>query len=199
MNELNSGAGRPVLAILLQLQADGMVHSWVDDLGAVRWALTDAGKVSSAAGDPIAASATAVLQHLVPDILVEDVVCPDGGGKLVVDVGPGIRMRLSRAAVPDEVEIGLLNVVLDADNALQDAMPVFPRRIGMDIGLKRTRPRSTVTKAEFVVGGPVEFAGLFDLQGQLRCYSPLVQRGAGVCRASRWTVCAVLNHQAEAS
>lgn len=199
MNELNSGAGRPVLAILLQLQADGMVHSWVDDLGAVRWALTDAGKASSAAGDTAAASALGSLQHLVPDILVEDVVCPDATGKLVVDVGPGVRLRLSRAAVPDEVELGLLSVVLDAESALQDATPVFPRRVRMDIGLKRTRPRSPVTKAEFVVGGPVEFAGLFDLQGRLRCYSPLVQRGAGVCRASRWTVCAVLDHQAEAS
>jgi len=199
MNELNSGEGRPVLAILLQLQADGMVHSWVDDLGAARWALTDAGKASSAAGDPTTPSATSVLQHLVPDILVEDVVCPDGGGKLVVDVGPGVRMRLSRAAVPDEVEIGLLNVVVDAQNALQDAMPVFPRRIGMDIGLKRTRPRSTVTKVEFVVGGPVEFAGLFDPQGRLRCYSPLVQWGRGECRAARWTVCPVLDHQADVS
>jgi hypothetical protein len=199
MTELNSGAGRPVLAILLQLQADGMVHSWVDDLGAVRWALTDAGKASSRAGDPIAASATEVLHHLVPSILVEDVVCPDGAGKLVVDVGPGVRMRLSRAAVPDEVEIGLLNVVLDAENALQDAMPVFPRRIRMDIGLKRTRPRSTITKFEFVVGGPIEFAGLFDPQGRLRSYSPVVQWGAGECRAARWTVCAVRGHPAEVS
>lgn len=72
-----------------------------------------------------------------------------------------------------------------------DATPVFPRNVGLDIGLNRTRPRSKVTKAEFVVGCPVEFAGLFDRQGRLRCYSPLVQWGLGECRTARWIVCPV--------
>lgn len=202
MNERNAGEGRPVMAVLLQLQSDGLVHSWVDDQGALRWALTEAGKAfqTSAADDAVVGSTNVVSLYPVIDILVEDVVAPDNSGKLVVDIGPGARIRFSDDAVPDVVDLGLLNVALEETNALVEATPVFPRRVRMDIGMNRTRPRSKITKAEFeMVGGPVEFAGLFDLQGRLRCYSPLVQWGEGECRTARWTVCPVTDGQGETS
>lgn len=187
------------MAVLLQLQSDGLVYSWVDDQGALRWALTDAGKASSAADSAVTTWTSVAVQHHVNGVLVEDVVRPDAAGRLVVDIGPGVRMRLGRGSVPDQVALGLLNVALDAEDTLDEATPVFPRRVGMDIGLKRTRPRSKITKAEFVVGGPVEFAGLFDMQGRLRCYSALVQWGDGECRAARWTICPVIeNHEGTA-
>ena len=87
------------MAVLLQLQSDGLVYSWVDDQGALRWALTDAGKASSAADSAVTTWTSVAVQHHVNRVLVEDVVCPDAAGKLVVDIGPGVRMRLGRGSV----------------------------------------------------------------------------------------------------
>lgn len=181
------------MAILLQLQADGLVHSWVDDQGSLRWALTDAGKAAEVLGldDTAGESTRAQSLYMVEPLVGEDVVAPDPSGRLVVDFGPAIRLRFSDAQVPDAVDLGLLNVKLDETNVLVDATPVFPRLVSLDIGLNRTRPRSKVTKVEFVIGCPVEFAGLFDRQGRLCCYSPLVQWGTGECRTAGWIVCPV--------
>ena len=121
--------------------------------------------------------------------LARDVLSPDDSGNLVIDVGPAVRLVLSEQAVPDYVEVGLLRSVAE-DAALLEQVPTYPARIRMDIGINRTRPRSKVTKVEFeLVEGEAQFAGLFDLEGRLCCYSALIASGPGQRAAPRWTIC----------
>lgn len=131
-------------------------------------------------------------------VTIGDVVSPDKSGKLVVDIGPAVRMRLSQQTVPNHVELGLLNLVVGETDLLEEVTPAQPQRIRLDIGMNRTRPRSKITKAEFeLVGCSVGLAGLFDLQGRLRCYGALISRGDGQCAAPHWTVCELFKRQGE--
>ncbi|WP_426051976.1 hypothetical protein [Brevundimonas sp. SL161] len=73
-----------------------------------------------------------------------------------------------------------------------------PLRISLRSDETETRPRSKISKAEFdLVGCSVGFAGLFDLQGRLRCYGVLINRGDGQCAVPSWTICPTVDRQGE--
>jgi hypothetical protein len=191
MNDNSDFEERPMIEILHGMQSDGLIRSYEDDQGDLRWTLTDLGRAR--ADETETASKPASFRFDIGHTaLVGDVVVPDKLGTLIVDIGPAVRIQLSERDVPDEVELGLMNVLLDQPHVLEAVPSAHPRRVRMDIGMNQTRMRSRLTKAEFkIVDCSVEFAGLFDLQGRLRCYAPLVAWTDGVCRAPRWRICTV--------
>ena len=198
MDDNTHHGGQPLTATLHQMSSEGLIQSYLDDNGHPRWTITDLGRTFQALvarhwnKDPI--GSRFALNHAAA---LHEVVTPDQTGKLVVDIGPAIRIYLSEDDAPDYVQVGLLNLVIGEPLIMEEVTPAFPQRVESDIGMARTRPRSKITKAEFeLVGGPVQFAGLFDREGRLRCYSALVQWGDGECRAPRWTVMPV-EHESE--
>ena len=182
--------GRPFTAVLHQMHSDGLIHTYVDDHGHVRWTITELGRTFQTLIAEHADETPIASRFEVGDgAEVHEVVTPDQSGKLVVDVGPAVRSRFKDKDVPEHIELGLLNLVHGEPTILEEVTPANPQRFGMDIGMARTRPRSKITKAEFErVGRPVEFAGIFDRQGRLCAYSPLVQWGEGSSRTAKWTV-----------
>ena len=181
----------PLTTALAQMEADGLIRSQVDGDGNLTWTLTELGKTFQELVTEYPKYPP--LTHPRFDVgsvaLARDVVSPDDWGKVVIDVGPALRLVLNEQAVPDHVELGLLRSVAE-DAALLEQVPTYPVRIRMDIGINRTRPRSKITKAEFeLVEGEAQFAGLFDLEGRLCCYSALIASGPGQRAAPRWTIC----------
>lgn len=201
MNDSTQPGHRPLTAVLHRMQTEGLIRSYVHGQNELHWSLTDLGKTFKTLLDQEPEGASSPVSSIfdvgeVP--IIGDVVSPDESGKLVLDIGPAIRSYLSDQAAPDYVEVGLLNHVVDLPHVLAEATPVCPQRIGMDIGINQTRPRSKITTAEFeLVGCSVGFAGLFDVHGRLRCYGALVDRGDGQCAAPRWTVCPAAEPQSK--
>ena len=201
MNYYTESGGRPLTAVVHQMNSEGLIRSYVDKNGHLRWTITELGKTFQSL---IAKHANETPIGSRFDVgngaAVQEVVSPDQSGKLVVDIGPAVRIYLNEDDAPDHVEIGLMNLLVGEPTALEEVTPAHPQRVGLDIGMARTRPRSKITKAEFeLVGRSVEFAGMFDRQGRLRCYSALVQWGDGECRAPRWTVLPVAERPGEDS
>lgn len=172
----------------------------MDEHGHLRWEITPLGKTfQSLIAEHAGAEAIASRFAVGEGAEVHEVVPPDESGKLVVDVGPAVRSRFKDKDVPEYIELGLLNHVHGEPTILEEVTPAHPQRFGMDVGMARTRPRSKITKAEFeLVGRPVEFVGIFDRDGRLCAYSPLVQWGEGGCRTAKWTVLSVTEHDGEA-
>ncbi|WP_426038412.1 hypothetical protein [Brevundimonas sp. DC300-4] len=190
---------RPLTAVLHQMHTEGLIRTYVDDHGHLRWTITQLGKTfqslvaEHAEEEPISSRF-----DVGAGATVGDVVSPDQAGKLVVDIGPAVRIHFTGGEVPDYIELGLLTLVVGDPPVLEEVTPCYPQRVSLDIGMAWTRPRSKITKAEFeVVGRSVEFVGIFDRQGRLCCYSALVQWGDGGCRAPRWTVVPVSAHEGE--
>lgn len=62
--------------------------------------------------------------------------------------------------------------------------------------IRKSMPRPR-RRAKEMVGCSVEFAGLFDSQGRLRCYGALYQRGDGECAVPHWKVCRVVSSEGQ--
>ena len=193
-------AGRPLTAVIHQMNSEGLIRSYVDGDGHLRWTITELGRTFQALIADHADETPIASRFDVGDgAEVHEIVTPDESGKLVVDVGPAVRSRFKDKDVPEYIELGLLNHVHGELTILEEVTPAHPQRFGMDVGMARTRPRSKITKAEFeLVGHPVEFVGIFDREGRLCAYSPLVQWGEGGCRTAKWTVLSVTEHDDEA-
>jgi len=199
MTNIPESEGRPYTAVLHQMHSEGLIRTYVDKKGRLRWTITELGKTFQSLIAEHADETPLASRFDVGDgAEVSELVTPDQAGKLVVDVGPAVRSRFKDKDVPEHIELGLLNLVPGEPTILEEVTPAHPQRFGMDIGMARTRPRSKITKAEFEsVGRPVEFAGIFDHQGRLCAYSPLVQWGEGGSRTAKWTVLPVTEHESE--
>ena len=199
MNANTESGGRPLTAVIHQMNSEGLIRSYVDKNGHLRWTITELGKTFQSLIAEHADEAPLSSRFDVgAGATVGDVVSPDQAGKLVVDIGPAVRIHFADENVPDHIELGLLTLAVGELHVLEEVTPCYPQRVGLDIGMARTRPRSRITKAEFeLVGRPVEFVGMFDRQGRLCCYSALVQWGDGGCRAPRWTVLPAATREGE--
>lgn len=189
-NRIQAGSP-PLTTALAQMEADGLIRSQVDGDGNLTWTLTELGKTFQELVTEYPKSPP--LTHPRFDVgsvaLARDVVSPDDSGKVLIDVGPALRLVTNEQAVPDQVELGLLRWAAE-DAALLEQVPTYPVRIRLDIDINRTRPRSKIAKAEFeLVEGETQFAGLFDLGGRLCCYSALIASGPRQRAEPRWTIC----------
>lgn len=186
-------------AVLHQLQSEGLIRSYVDDHGHLRWMMTELGKTfQSLIAEHADEAPLSSRVDVDAGATVSEVASPHPSGKLVVDIGPGVRMRLSQQAVPDHVELGLLNLVPGETQLLEEVTPAHPQRVRLDIGMAQARPRSKISKAEFeLVGCSIGIAGLFDLQGRLRWYGALINRGEGQCAVPSGTICPKFDSQGE--
>lgn len=201
MNANIESGGRPLTAVLHQMNSEGLISSYVDENGRLRWTITQLGRTfQSLITEHANETPIASRFDVGSGATVGEAVLPGQSGKLVVDIGPAVRIYLSEDDAPDHVEVGLLNLVVGEPQVMEEVTPAHPQRVGLDIGMARTRPRSKITKAAFeLVDRSVEFAGMFDRQGRLRCYSTLVQWGDGGCRAARWTIVPMVKRQGEDS
>lgn len=189
-NRIQAGSP-PLTTALAQMEADGLIRSQVDGDGNLTWTLTELGKTFQELVTEYPKSPP--LTHPRFDVgsvaLARDVVSPDDSGKVLIDVGPALRLVTNEQAVPDQVELGLLRWAAE-DAALLEQVPTYPVRIRLDIDINRTRPRSKIAKAEFeLVEGETQFSGLFDLGGRLCCYSALIASGPRQRAEPRWTIC----------